>query len=64
VLEKQEKNNQVKIKNRKKNYKSKEKGVHPGAGRDGNLTTYLKNLSQLLGALFWCDSSAKILLRY
>jgi len=60
VLEKQEKKNQVKIQNRKKNDKSNENSVHPGANRDGNLTTYLKILSQLFGALFWCDSNAKI----
>jgi len=60
VLEKQEKKNQIKIQNRKKNDKSNEKSVHPSAKRDGNLTIYLKNLSQLFGTLFWCDSSTKI----
>jgi len=29
---------------------NKEKCVHPGANKDGNLTMYLKNLSQLFGA--------------
>ena len=62
MLEKQE--NRIKSKYKiEKNDKSNEKSVHPGANRDGNLTTYLKNLSQLIGELFWCDSSAKILLR-
>jgi len=37
--------------------------VHSGANKNGNLATNLKNLSQLIGVLYWCDSSAKILLR-
>jgi len=56
------KENQIKRQN-KKNDKSNKKSVYPGANRDNNLTIYLKNLSQLFGALFWCDSSAYSLLR-
>ena len=60
MLEKKEVSQNKKIEN---NDKSNEKNVHSGANIDGNLTTYLKNLSQLIGALFWCDSNAKIFLR-
>ena len=63
VRKTRKKYNKFKIQNRKKNDKLNEKNVHSGTNRDGNLTTYLKTLSQLIGALFWCDSSAKILLR-
>ena len=35
------------------------KNVHSGAKIDGIWTVILKNLSQLFGACFWCDSSAK-----
>ena len=31
--------------------------------KNGEVATYLKNLSQLIGALFSCDSRAKIELR-
>jgi len=37
-----------------------QKSVQSGANRNGDLATNLKNLSQLIGALFWCDSSIKI----
>jgi len=47
----------------KKNDKSNSKSVHSGANRNNDLATDLKNLSQLIGVLFWCDSSGKILLR-
>jgi len=53
----------LKRKNRKKKYKSHKKSVHSGAKIGGNWTVILKNLSQLIGACFWCDSSAKSLLR-
>jgi len=38
--------------------------VHSGAKIDGSWTRNLKNLAQLIGACFWCDSSAKRLLRH
>jgi len=37
--------------------------MHSGAKIDGSWTGILKNLSQLIGTCFWCDSSAKSLLR-
>jgi len=40
----------------RKNDKSKTKNVQSS----GEVATNLKTLSQLIGALFWCDSSAKI----
>jgi len=61
-VRKTRKKNQIKRQNRK-NDKSNKKSVHPRANRYDNLTIYLKNLSQLFGALFWCDSNAKSLLR-
>jgi len=33
--------------------------VHPDAKIYGSWTVILKHLSQLFGACFWCDSSAK-----
>jgi len=53
----------LKRKNRKKEDKSHKKSVHSGAKTDSNWTVILKNLSQLIGACFWCDFSAKSLLR-
>jgi len=50
----------IKIQNRKKIDKSNSKSVHSSANRKGEVASDLKNLSQLIGALFWCDSSAKI----
>jgi len=53
----------LKRQNRKRKDKSHKKSVHSGAKIDGNWTMILKLLSQLIGACFWCDSSARSLLR-
>jgi len=53
----------MKRKNREKMINKKKK-VHPGAKIYGSWTVILKHLSQLFGACFWCDSSAKSLLRH
>jgi len=44
----------------RKSDKSKTKSVQSGANKNGEVATDLKNLSQLIDTLFWCDSSAKI----
>jgi len=53
------KKSESKFKIEKKNDKSNSKSVHSGANKSGDLATNLKTLSQLIGVLFWCDSSAK-----
>ena len=62
MLEKKEKISKSKFKI-EKNDKSNTKSVHFGANRNSDLETDLNHLSQLIGVFFWCDSSAKILLR-
>jgi len=59
VLENQEKKNQSRIKNREKMINKTKKSVHPGAKIYCSWTIILKDLSQLIDAFFWCDSSAK-----
>ena len=59
VLENQEKKNKIKRQNREKMINKTKKSVHPGAKIYGSWTIILKDLSQLFGAWFWCDSSAK-----
>ena len=47
----------------KKNDKSNTNSVQSSANKNGEVAIDLKKLSQLTGAFFWCDSSAKIELR-
>jgi len=63
VLKKEEKKNQLKRQNRKKKINHPKKVCILALKTGGNWTLILKNLSQLIGTCFWCDSSAKSLLR-
>jgi len=63
VLQKEEKKNELKRQKKKIMINHTKKSVHSGAKIDGSWTRNLKILSQLFGACFWCNSSAKSLLR-
>jgi len=54
----------MKRQNREKMINKTKKRVHPGAKIYGSWTVILNTLSQLFGTCFWCDSSAKSLLRH
>ena len=56
MLEKSE----AKFKIEKKNDKSNTISVQFWREKNGEVASDLKNLSKSIGALFWCDSNAKI----
>ena len=60
MLEKSEKKSEAKFKIEKKNDKSNTISVQSWREKNGEIASDLKDLSKLIGALFWCDLSAKI----
>ena len=57
------KKSEAKFKIEKKNDKSNTISVQFWREKNGEVASDLKNLSKSIGALFWCDSNAKIQLR-